>query len=86
MKILDVNDRPYEIKPLSNLSLDENTQGETAIVFEVLDQDVGQSHTCFVQDSEFFAMVETPNKNWTLCVKNGSVIDYERNSTMSSKF
>ncbi|XP_028399271.1 protocadherin Fat 4-like [Dendronephthya gigantea] len=85
VKILDVNDKPYEIRNLSNLTLDENTQGETAIVFEVLDQDVGQTHTCFVQDSEFFFLDETPDQNWSLRVKKGSVINYERNSTISIK-
>ncbi|XP_028399274.1 protocadherin Fat 4-like [Dendronephthya gigantea] len=85
VKILDVNDEPYEIRNLSNLSLDENTQGKTAIVFEVLDDDIGQTHICVVEDSELFIMDETPDQNWSLCVKKGSVINHERNSTISIK-
>jgi hypothetical protein len=84
VKILDSNDKPYDIKP-STLSVEENTQGETSVEFTVLDQDTSQSHGCLVQDSEFFVMNNTHGQS-VLWVKSGAVLDHERNSTISSKF
>ncbi len=81
MQILDSNDKPYDVKP-SSLSVEENTRGETSVVFKVLDEDRNQSHNCLVQDSKFFDIKNAS----VLWVKSGAVLNHERNSTISSRF
>jgi hypothetical protein len=83
--ILDSNDKPSAIEPNST-SVDENTRGNTFIVFEVFDEDRNQKHSCFVEDSKFFEINNADSRS-ILWVKNGAVLDYEKNdSLIPSKF
>lgn len=84
MKVLDSNDKPSDIDA-SSLSVDENTQGNTHVVFTVFDQDVGQSHSCYVNDSNVFD-IDNRNNQSILRVKTRAAVDYEKDVTITSKF
>lgn len=84
MQILDANDKPSDINS-SSLSVDENTQGDTSVVFNVLDQDVNQTHLCHITDSDSpFKISKMPDHS-VLVVKNDVVLDHERNTTIQGK-
>ena len=80
----DSNDRPTDIT-ITESSVDENTQGNTPVQFQVDDEDKDQSHTCHVKNSEFFDITNLRNVP-ILHVKSGAVLDYEKTSSISSKF
>ena len=80
--ILDSNDKPSAVNSNSTLSVDENTQGNTSILFEVRDSDVNQSHTCHVEDSEFFYISNTDGQS-VLWVNRSAALDYEKNAKIS---
>ena len=84
VQILDANDKPYDIKS-SALSVDENTQGETSVVFKVLDQDVNQTHHCLITESNSPFKINNTHDHSVLVVKNDIVLDHEKNTTIQSK-
>lgn len=88
MRVLDANEPPYDILPLGktrHLSVQENTKGNTGIVFNVSDHDVNQSHVCtLLKGMDYFDIYNTMDYS-VLRVRNGAVLDYERNTSIESK-
>ena len=78
INVIDVNERPYAIRSTGSLSVEENSQNDTSVVFEVFDQDYNQSHRCYIYNSNIFEINNSAGE-FILRVKYGAVVDFEKN-------